>query len=87
MSLTFDDRPELCWAFMAVSGYLPVQVQVARSRGGNTAAMSEVAVASHRQRRLARARNEGGSSAARLRGGKLLGNPDVATCGHGMPLN
>ena len=32
MSRTFDDSPELCWAFMAVSGYLPVHVQVARSR-------------------------------------------------------
>ena len=36
MSRNFDDSPELCWSFMAVSGYLPVHVQVARSRVGNT---------------------------------------------------
>src|SRR5262249_30099591 len=26
-SRTFDDGPELCWSFMAVSGYLPVDVR------------------------------------------------------------
>jgi hypothetical protein len=36
MSRSFDDGPELGWSFMAVSGYLPVDVRVARSRLGNT---------------------------------------------------
>ena len=35
MSRTFGDSPELCWSFMAVSGYLPVRAQVARSRVGD----------------------------------------------------
>src|ERR1700744_832767 len=34
MPCIFDDSPELCWSFMAVSGYLPSRVQVAGSRVG-----------------------------------------------------